>query len=85
MYFAAHWAMLLALLILIASAGFACLEAWSGQDNTTSWLERAHLLAALLSLAVIEAMPRRSASALPEMGCRQKQNVFSSDLGWLHK
>ena len=48
MYFAAHWAMLLALLISIAAAGFACIEAWSGQDKTTSWLERSHLFAVLL-------------------------------------
>jgi cytochrome c-type biogenesis protein CcmF len=48
MYFAAHWAMLLALLSSSAAAGFACIEAWSGQDKTASWLERAHLIPVLL-------------------------------------
>ncbi|MBI5520635.1 MAG: heme lyase CcmF/NrfE family subunit [Desulfovibrio sp.] len=48
MYIIAHGSLILALLTTIAGAGFACIEAWSGQDRTTPWLERAHLVSVLL-------------------------------------
>ncbi|HWR05143.1 MAG TPA: cytochrome c-type biogenesis CcmF C-terminal domain-containing protein [Humidesulfovibrio sp.] len=48
MYTIAHWSLILALLLSTAGAGFACVQAWSGQDRSAPWLERAHLVSVLL-------------------------------------
>jgi len=40
MYLAAHFALLLAMLISLLGGGLACMEAWSGQRHKLPWLQR---------------------------------------------
>lgn len=48
MYFVAHVAMLVALLLSLFAAGLACIEAWTGNDKGALWLERLHMSAVML-------------------------------------
>lgn len=48
MYFVAHGAMLIALLLSLLAAGLACVDAWTNNQKSALWLERLHMLAVML-------------------------------------
>jgi len=48
MYYVAHGAMLIALLLSITAAGLACIDAWKGTQHSMRWLVRIHGLTVFL-------------------------------------
>ena len=58
MYFLAHGAMLVALLLSILAAGLACVDAWTNNHKSVPWLERLHMSAVLLVIVASAVLLR---------------------------
>ncbi len=56
MYLAAHFALLLAMLVSLSGGALACLEAWSGQRHKLPWLQRGQDAAVILMVCASAAL-----------------------------